>query len=125
MTNMSQIVVVRVIDEFSVVLNIGSDEGITEGDKFLVYYIAPDEILDPVTGESLGNLEIVRGSGSVIHVQDKMCTIKSNRTETGGRIIRKSGFGGIGSLMGGTVEYPAKQPIPFEYVKIGDIAKQI
>jgi hypothetical protein len=50
---MSQIVVVRVIDEFSVVLNIGSDEGITEGDNFLVYYIAPDEILDPVTGEKI------------------------------------------------------------------------
>lgn len=120
-----QIRVVRVIDDLTLVLNIGSDRGVSKGDIFLVYYVEPEEIIDPNTGESLGKLEIVRGSGSVIHVQEKMCTIKSNRTESGGRIIR-SGSGLASFLaLGEVIEEPAKKAIPFESPTVGDFAKPI
>jgi hypothetical protein len=121
----SQIVVVRVIDDLTLVLNKGSEHGISKGDTFLVYYVEPEEIKDPVTGESLGNLEIVRGSGSVVHVQPKMCTIKSNRTESGGRIIRRASSGALAAIMGETIEHPEKQAIPFDYPQVGDIAKPV
>jgi len=116
----SQIVVVRVIDDLTLVLNKGSEHG-----TFLVYYVEPEEIKDPVTGESLGNLEIVRGSGSVVHVQPKMCTIKSNRTESGGRIIRRASSGALAAIMGETIEHPEKQAVPFDYPQVGDIAKPV
>jgi hypothetical protein len=121
----AQIVVVRVIDDFTLVLNIGSEHGVSKGDAFLVYYIEPDEIKDPISGESLGRLEIVRGSGSVVHVQPKMCTIKSNRSESGGRIIRRSSSGALAVLMGETIEQPVKHAVPFDSPQIGDFAKPI
>lgn len=125
MDSENKTIVVRVIDDSTLALNVGTENGISKGDNFLIYYVEPEEIVDPITGESLGNLEIVRGSGSVTHVQERICTIKSNRTESGGRIIRKSGFGAISSLMGETIEHPAKQAIPFEYPEVGDCAKLI
>jgi hypothetical protein len=126
MNTQDKIVVVRVIDELTVVLNIGIEKGVSKGDSFLVYYVEPEEIIDPVTGESLGCLEIVRGSGSVIHVQDKMCTIKSNRTQSGGRIVRKSGLGGLAAALAGeTIEDPVKHPVPFDLPEVGDSVKPI
>ena len=121
----SPIVVVKVIDELTLVLNKGSDDGISKDDSFLVYYVEQEDIKDPISGESLGKLEIVRGSGSVVHVQPKMCTIKSNRTESGGRIIRRSSSSTLRMIMGETVEYPESQAIPFDYPQVGDFAKPV
>ena len=70
--------VVKVIDEFTLVINIGSDDEIEKGQRFLVYSISPDDIIDPDTNESLGKLEIVKGTGTVTHVQEKMATIESS-----------------------------------------------
>ena len=123
-SNQGSSIVVKVIDKFTLVLNRGAENGIKKGNDFLVYYVEPEELKDPTTGESLGYLEIVRGSGSVTHVQPKMCTIKSNRTESGDRIIRRSS-GAWASIMGETIEHPEKQAIPFEYPQVGDFAKPI
>ena len=73
-----QIKIVHVSDDnCDVSLNVGSINGVQEGDKFLVYSLSDHEIVDPDTGESLGYLEFVKGTGEVVHVQDKMCTITS------------------------------------------------
>lgn len=125
MADNEKIVVVRVIDSYTLVLNKGSDHGVKKGDSFLVYFVEEQDIKDPVTGESLGNLEIVRGSGSVTHVQEKMCTIKSNRTESGGRIIRRSSSSAFAATMGETIEHPEKQAVPFDNPEVGDFAKPI
>jgi hypothetical protein len=122
--NIFNTIVVKVIDDFTVVINKGSVNGIKKGDNFLIYYVEPDELIDPVSGESLGNLEIVRGTGSVTHVQEKMTTIKSNRTESGGRVTRKA-FGLIASVMGETIEHPERQAVPFDDPKVDDFAKPI
>ena len=54
-----QIKVARIIDEYSIVINIGSNEGISQGDVFEIY--APGaEIVDPDTKESLGALDFVK-----------------------------------------------------------------
>ena len=39
------------------------------------------EIFDPDTKKPLGKLEIVKGTGRVVHVQPKMCTIRTDMEE--------------------------------------------
>lgn len=74
--------VVKIISETEVVLGLGSNKGVEEGMRFVIY--EPDEeIRDPETKESLGYLEIVKGYVRVEHVMPNMCTAKTNyRTET-------------------------------------------
>lgn len=126
--------VVRVLDDSTIVINRGKDHGVEKGSDFLLYFVDEEEIFDPESGESLGRLEVVRGTGTVIHVQPKMATIKSNRTVSKGRVIRRiSNPGtlralGLMGVLGGeseTIEQPEREPIPFESPAVGDKAKPI
>lgn len=116
--------VAKVNDEYNIVINRGSEHGVTKGDRFLVYYVDPEELTDPETGESLGNLEIIRGTGTATHVQPKMTTIESNRVVSRGRVIRRT-TGIFASLGSEVVEEPQKEPIPFDGPKIGDRVKPV
>lgn len=60
-----------------IVINRGTIDGVELSQEFLLYAISPHEIIDPETGESLGRLEIVKGTGYVIHVQEKMSIVKA------------------------------------------------
>ncbi|TRT86284.1 MAG: hypothetical protein EWV82_05875 [Microcystis aeruginosa Ma_AC_P_19900807_S299] len=71
--------VVKVIDDYKLVMNRGEQNGIREGQRMMVYRIDDEEILDPHTGESLGFLELVRGTGRIIFVQDKISIIESDK----------------------------------------------
>ncbi|MDN3454610.1 hypothetical protein [Psychrobacter sp. APC 3350] len=120
--------VVQEKSPFELVINRGSLDGVREGNTFVVYYVEPEDLIDPETQESLGKLEVVRGTGVATNVQEKMTTIKSNRYENNsGTIIRRnnSPFGGISALIGGeTIEQPAKDLIPFDEAKRGDKVKK-
>lgn len=80
MCNNKTLTVVHVIDQENVVLNGGKNYDIKLGEHFIIYGIG-EEIFDPETKQSLGKLELVRGKGSVIHVQDKMCIVKNDEYE--------------------------------------------
>jgi hypothetical protein len=71
--------VASVQSEFDLVLNVGSNEGINVGQRFLVYSLG-EEVLDPETGESLGTLEVISGTGKVVHVQERLCVLRSDMT---------------------------------------------
>ena len=71
--------VAKVIDNYKLVMNRGEQNGIREGQRMMVYRIDDEEILDPHTGESLGFLELVRGTGRIIFVQDKISIIESDK----------------------------------------------
>jgi len=89
--------VAHVLDEYKVVINRGSDQGVKIGDTYLVYTIGPD-IIDPETKESLGPLEIVRGRTVVRHVQEKLSTLETTEVdEIPGRrkIIKRDGNSGV------------------------------
>lgn len=116
--------VAKVNSEFSLTINRGSDHDITEGDRFLVYAVDTEELKDPETGESLGHLEIIRGTGIATHVQQKMTTIKSNRHTSRGRTIRRQG-GVFGAMGGETIEEPEQELLPFDSPKVGDKVKPI
>lgn len=68
--------VVSVRDRFTVVTNMGSENGIVIGDKFLIVGLG-EVIIDPDTQEELEQLEIVRGKAVVTHVQPKISTLQS------------------------------------------------
>lgn len=103
--------VAYVIDDFSVVLNLGR-EIVEEGMRFLVYGLSTDEILDPVTQNSLGHLEIVRGTGIVTYVQDAMCILTSDKKQKGIISAQKLMIGESDSL-------------PFNSPEVGDFARLI
>ena len=94
--------VVKVIDHYKLAINRGKHNVIRQGQRMMVYYIDDEEILDPNTGESLGSLELVRGTGRVIFVQDKISIIESDK------IIDKLG-----------------KRLPFENPQVGDLVKPI
>lgn len=131
--------VANIIDSYTIVINKGASQGIKVGTNFLIYGIG-DEILDPESGESLGNLELVRGIGTVIHVQDKISTIESTKTRKSAPTIRRvtkrpNQHNSLASLalLGSryetteTVEEISGETsmIPFEDVKVGDFVRPL
>ena len=117
-------VVARIINPYRVVINRGIEQDIKLGQRFLVYSLSNEEILDPITNESLGYLEIVKGTGKVIHVQEKMSIIESDKIETSNRTITKKGS--LYSFLGDAVEEIASpQQVPFDSVQVGDKAKPV
>lgn len=124
---MNQYKVVDIIDNnYKVAINAGSNKGIKLGDRFLIYALSDHEIIDPDTSESLGYLEIVKGTGKVTHIQEKLCTIESDVYEISQptKIIRSKNpfWGNIGT----TEEHTStREHVPFEEPSVGDFARQI
>ena len=80
--------VAAVVDDTTLVLNVGSVHGVREGMLFAIVS-EHQEIEDPDTGESLGNWEAVKARVIVSHVQEKMCTVRSllaEETDTSGTL---------------------------------------
>lgn len=123
----NQIRVAHIQDEYKLVLNIGTDDNIKIGQRFLIYALSDYEILDPISKKSLGYLEIVKGTGTVIHVQQNMCTIESDQYENSApkKIIRRNNM--LSSVWNDTIEETTteKEHVPFEDPEIGDFAKPV
>jgi len=115
-----------------VVINRGSMQGVKLGDRFLVFGNGP-HITDPDTGADLEELELVRGRGAVVHVQDQVATIRTIERRRSGpakRIVREPTAGArwlAPGLSGRVVEeeLPPEIELPFEAVRLGDLAKPI
>jgi hypothetical protein len=75
------ITIVKIVDQYQIVINKGSNDGISDYMNFLVYEEG-EEIIDPATKESLGKLEIAKGKLRVKHVQEKLTTLESDDFET-------------------------------------------
>ena len=119
------------------VINRGSVQGVKAGDRFVVFGIGP-HIADPDTGEDLGVLELLRGHGEVVHVQEHLSTIRTTerrRTRPAKRITREPGWGTSAALQAavgrlGLVpvieeELSPETEVLFESVQLGDLAKPI
>ena len=68
--------VAAIIDDTTLVLNVGLEQGVREGMTFVVFD-EHAEIVDPDTGETLGNWEMVKARLVATHVQEGMCTVKA------------------------------------------------
>ena len=81
--------VARIIDEYKVVINAGFNDGISNGTTVMLYDL-DEMIIDPDTGNELGVLEIVKGTGTVTHAQAAMATVESNmKEEVQKKVIQK------------------------------------
>ena len=125
--------VAKVRDKYCLVINKGSNDGIKVGQRFLAYSLG-EEIVDPDTKKSLGQLEIVKGTGKVTHLQSTMATIQSDMKTSPSKIIRrikkKDPFG-LGALSGALgrdeiiEESLPTETVPFHGIEVNDIAKPI
>lgn len=123
--------VVKVLDDYHIVINRGSADNVAKNSRFLIYRLG-DELQDPETGESLGKLEIVCGEGVVDHIQERMTTLKTGRREASGskKIIKKrnpvDGF--MRMFAPEEIEEilnPEMTDVPFENVEPGCLIRQI
>jgi len=117
--------VAKVIDEYTLVLTVGSQDGIRPGQRFLIYSIGA-EVTDPDSGESLGALEVIRGTAKATHVQEKICTVTSDMKAIDGPTVRtttKEPFSYRATQV--TEEIPPSRQAPFTAPSIGDFAKPI
>ncbi len=68
--------VIKIINDTSLIVNGGSNNGISRGDMMQI--IGKGEtIIDPETKENLGNLEIVKARLNVTEVYEKMCVCET------------------------------------------------
>jgi hypothetical protein len=121
--------VAKVIDQYKLVINKGKIDGIRESQRMLVYCLDDDEIKDPDTGKSLGFLELVRGTGKIIFVQDEFSILESDeiyqksifpaRQKFEERISSLTKFAVTSDLLReGTLK-------PFDKPQVGDLVKPI
>src|SRR5690554_8105624 len=85
--------IVKIVDQFQIVINKGSKDGIVDYMNFLVYEEG-EEIIDPETNENLGILEIAKGKLRVKHIQENLTTLESDEfdTETSRKIFSFAEF---------------------------------
>lgn len=121
--------VADIINPLRLVINRGENDGIRLQQRVLVYSISDEEIKDPNTGESLGYLEIVKGTGRVVHLQDKLATIESDKTRS---YLRKLVSPSYPVSFLRDVPFRRDQevievsePVPFESPEVGDFVKPI
>lgn len=81
--------VVKILDEYNIVINLGWRDGLACGMNVVVFATGSEEVKDSNTGESLGYLELVKAHLKVAHVQERcsVCTaesIKKAAEEEGG-----------------------------------------
>lgn len=75
--SLSPATVAAVINETQVVINKGAQDGVTFGQRFSLYELSEQDIMDPTTKESLGRLETIKGTGRVVHIQDKLSILEA------------------------------------------------
>ena len=71
--------VIRIFDEYRVLINAGTSDGIGEGDLLKIVG-ETEEIIDPETKKKLGKLEKVKAKVRAIQVQANMCVAESAQT---------------------------------------------
>ncbi|MEM7593335.1 MAG: hypothetical protein AAF383_17770 [Cyanobacteria bacterium P01_A01_bin.83] len=113
--------IARIITPTRIVINRGAEHGVKKGQKMLVYSLDENEILDPNTGESLGRLEIYKGTGKIIHVQEKMSTLESDRDKYAEEFSKSLSAPFFRSFP----SQDRNESIPFENPQVGDLVKPI
>ncbi len=112
--------VASVLSSDRVVINRGSRDGIQVGERYLVYERTNEEIRDPSTQELLGRLEIPKGTGRIVSVQERIAVLESDRQlprNAGG--LAEAAWTGIGELM-----TPGRMA-PFRSATVGDAVKRL
>jgi len=73
--------VIEILDEYSILINYGREHGANEDDEVRIVSTGP-EIVDPVTKESLGTLDSIKSTLTIVTVYDKFSLCKKIITTT-------------------------------------------
>ncbi|UKI42712.1 MAG: hypothetical protein L6V95_07585 [Candidatus Melainabacteria bacterium] len=87
-------------------------------------------MFDPDTNESLGNLEIVKGTGTATHVQEKITTLTTDQYK---KVPRRVPANNLYNLLMGLPKSPnneyieefVENKIPFINISKGDLVRPI
>lgn len=109
-----EIVVASVLSSDRVVINKGREYGVRVGNRFLIYELDDGEITDPITKESLGRLEIPKGTGRIVSVQPRMAVLESDKEPSTNRGLSVSA---ITDLMQPSAMAPFRSPQKGDKVK--------
>ncbi len=66
--------VLKIFDEVSLLVDLGSEEGVKRGDRFVVIEKGGD-VIDPDSGKSLGVMEFVKAELEAVDVLDQMSVL--------------------------------------------------
>ncbi len=116
-------VVVKVLSGHSLVIGVGSMHGVAVGYRYVVFGLSEDDLLNPITGENLGPVEIVRGTGVVSHVQEQMATLTSDMVAASERRRVTRQAAGMQTVV--EEIFPPRLMRQFEGARPGDFARQI
>jgi hypothetical protein len=114
MATAEEALVAKVLDQRKVVINRGSDAGVAMGQAYVVFERGED-VTDPASGESLGALELVKGKGQIIHVQQRMAILELEAPE-------QARTRTLSEIMA-TISSQPDKPEPTPHVKVGDSAR--
>jgi hypothetical protein len=110
--------VLSILSKTRVVVAAGTVEGIKVGTRFFMYAIGPEPIGSD--GTVYEPVELIRGYGRAIHVQNTISTIESEETMTDYRVI-SAGYS--------TFARPESKEVsvvkPFDSIQKGDYARVI
>ena len=130
--------VAKILDERTLVLNIGADKGAAQGMKFLVTSADESEVRDPDTHEVLGVVSVPKVRVQVVKVDSKYSVAETYEYTT----VNEGGHGTVTSLALGKMFEPPKLVKKYKtfaadgeqrqeideaksVIKIGDIAEEI
>jgi hypothetical protein len=108
-------VVASVLSSDRVVLNKGAKDGIKVGQRYLIYELTDEEIIDPITGESLGRLEEPKGTGKIVGVQEHIAVLESDQEPRFNR----------NPISVSEIFTPSAVMAPFRDPQVGDLVKRI
>lgn len=116
-------VVVMVLSGHSLVISVGTVHGVDVGYRYVVFGLSDDDLANPVTGENLGPVEIVRGTGVVSHVQERMATLTSDMVAASERRRVTRQTAGMQTVTEEII--PPRMTRQFEGARPGDFARCI
>src|SRR3954453_6350862 len=98
MTDRIRGVVAQLLNQRELVINCGSDDGVSNGMTFAVLNRRGAEIRDPKTGEVLGSVELPKVLVRIVRTDERLAvarTFKTERRNVGGGGMGVSGIGRI------------------------------
>jgi hypothetical protein len=132
--------VARILDDQTLILNVGRANGVAQGMVFCVY-AAVDDVTDPDSGESLGAWEAVKGYVQATHPQEKLTVCRaytprpreSTRPEDRGTHTLSAELVAVSMLSGGplakgrlNVEKSQLAGMPeVGPIRVGDLARSV